>query len=115
MGLKGSGPFFQRSIANKVLVGHVTNICEIYIDDVLIHGESDKLIFRIHAKYTRKVLERLRSKRVTANPKKTSLGLDKVEYVDHLISSEGISFTPEKRKEVLDFPLPSTQKALLQC
>jgi len=65
-----------------------------------------QLIFR--------VLERLRSKRVTANPKKTSLGLDKVEYVGHLISSEGISFTPEKRKEVLDFPLPSTQKALLQ-
>jgi len=57
---------------------------------------------------------KLRSKRVTANPKKTSLGLDKVEHVGHLISSEGTSFTPEKRKEVLDFPLPSTQKELLQ-
>jgi len=34
MGLKGSGPFFQRSIANKVLVGYVTNICEVHIDDV---------------------------------------------------------------------------------
>jgi len=110
MGLKGSGPFFQRSIANKVLVGHVTSICEVYIDDVLIHGESDEA----NLSNTCKVLERLRSKRVTANSKKTSLGLEKVEYVGHLISSEGISFTPEKRKEVLDFPLPGTQKALLQ-
>ena len=32
MGLKGSGPFFQRSMANKVLAGYVTRICEIYID-----------------------------------------------------------------------------------
>jgi len=38
MCLKGSGPFFQRSMANKVLAGCVTRICEIYIDDVLIHG-----------------------------------------------------------------------------
>ena len=38
MGLKGSVPFFQRSIANNVLAGYVTRICEIYIDDVLIHG-----------------------------------------------------------------------------
>jgi len=41
MGLKGSGPFFQRSMANTVLAGYVTCICEIYIDDVLIHGSTD--------------------------------------------------------------------------
>jgi hypothetical protein len=37
-----------------------------------------------------------------------------VEYVDHLISSTGTSFTSEKRLQVLDFPLPETEKALLQ-
>ena len=36
MGLKGSGPFFQRSMSNKVLVGYVTRMCDIYIDDVLL-------------------------------------------------------------------------------
>ena len=41
MGLKGSDPFFQRSMANKVLAGFVTRICKIYIDDVLIHGPTD--------------------------------------------------------------------------
>jgi hypothetical protein len=39
--LKGSGPFFQRSMAINVLAGYVTRICEIYIDDVLIHGSTD--------------------------------------------------------------------------
>jgi hypothetical protein len=32
-GLKGSGPYF--------LNGLVYEICEIYIDDVLIHGKTD--------------------------------------------------------------------------
>ena len=49
-----------------------------------------------------------------ANPEKTELGLDEVEYVGHLISSESTSFTPEKRLQVLEFPPPATQKALLQ-
>jgi hypothetical protein len=66
MDLKGSGPFFQRSMANEELVRYFTRICEIYIDDVLIYG-------------TRKVLVRLRDKKVAANPEKTMLGLKKVE------------------------------------
>ena len=41
MGLKGSSPFFQRSMSNKVLAGYVTRICEIYIDDALLFGTTD--------------------------------------------------------------------------
>ena len=110
MGLKSSGPFFQRSMANKVLAGYVTRICEIYIDDVLIHGPTDNE----YLGNTRKVLGRLRETKVTANPAKTRLGLKEVEYVGHLISSTGTSFTEKKRLQVLDFPLPETEKALLQ-
>ncbi len=101
MGLKGSGPFFQRSMANKVLPGYVTRICEIYIDDVLLFDATDNE----YLGNVRKVLVRLREKKVTANPVKTGLGLKEVEYVGHLISSTGTSFTEEKRFQVLDFPL----------
>ena len=66
-------------------VGAITRICEIYIDDVLIHGPTDDE----YLDNTRKVLTRLRDKKVTANPEKTRLGLKEVEYVGHLISSEG--------------------------
>jgi len=41
MGLKGSGPFFQRSMANNVLQGYVTRICEIFIDGVLLFSITD--------------------------------------------------------------------------
>jgi hypothetical protein len=110
MGLKGSGPYFQRSMQNKVLNGLVYEICEIYIDDVLIHGKSEAEILR----NVRRVFERLRAKNVAVNPKKTKLGLPEVEYVGHLVSATGTSFTPEKRLKVLDFPQPTTQKVMLQ-
>jgi hypothetical protein len=87
-------------MANKVLAKYVTRICEIYIDDVLVHGATDDE----YIENLRKVLIRLRTKKVTANPAKTRLGLKEVEYVGHLISSTGTSFTPEKRLQVL-YPL----------
>jgi hypothetical protein len=89
MGLKGSGPYFQRSMQNKVLSGLVHGICEIYIDDVLIRGKSEAEFLR----NVRRVFERLRAKNVAANPKKTKLGLPEVEYVGHLVSATGTSFT----------------------
>jgi hypothetical protein len=46
MGLKESGPYFQRSMQKKVLNGLVYEICEIYIDDVLIHGKIDAEFLR---------------------------------------------------------------------
>jgi hypothetical protein len=65
-------------MANKVLAGYVTCICERYIDDVLLFGTTDNE----YLGNTRKVLGRLREKKVTANPAKTILGLKEVEYVD---------------------------------
>ena len=110
MGLKGAGPYFQRSMSSKVLAGLLYRICELYIDDVLIHGQTEcEFIANL-----RQVFERLRANNVAANPRKTKLGLAQVEYVVHLVSSKGTSFTPEKRLKVLEFPRPATQKALLQ-
>ena len=63
MGLKGSGPFFQRSVANKVLARYVTRICEICIDVVLLFGTTDDE----YLDNTRKVLVRLRGAKVTPN------------------------------------------------
>ena len=48
------------------------------------------------------------------NPAKTKLGLAEVEYVGHVVSATGTSFTEEKRLKVLKFLLPKTHKYLLQ-
>ena len=54
--------------------------------------------------YVRKVFECLREFNVAVNPKKTKLGLAEIEYVGHVVSAEGTSFTEEKRlKNLLQF------------
>ena len=69
MGLKGSGPYFQRSMSSTVLAGLVYQICELYIDDVLIHGRDlESFLHNVL-----KVIERLRELNVAVNPAKTKL------------------------------------------
>jgi len=97
MGLKGSGPYFQRSMSSTVLAGLEYQICKLYIDDILIHGRD--LESFLHNVF--KVFERLRELNVAVNPAKTKLGIAEVEYVGHVISTTGISFTEEKRLKVL--------------
>jgi hypothetical protein len=74
MGLNGSGPYFQRSMSNTVLAGLVYQICELYIDDVLIHGREFNIV---------------------VNTAETKLGLAEVKYVGHVISATGF---PSRRK-----------------
>jgi cleavage and polyadenylation specificity factor subunit 1 len=97
-------------MSNTVLAGLVYRICELYIDDVHVHGKDPETFLA----NIRKVLERLREFSVAVNPKKTKLGLAEVEYVGHVVSATGTSFTEQKRLKVLKFPLPETQKNLLQ-
>jgi hypothetical protein len=56
---------------------------------------------------------RFRKHKIIVNPKKTELGLEEVEYVGHLVSHRGISFTKEKRQKIQYFERPRTQKEML--
>ena len=109
MGTKGSGPYFQRVIATQVLDGLIYLICELYIDDVLIDGaDEDTFVNNV-----RQVFARFRKHKIIVNPKKTQLGLEEVEYVSHLVSHKGISFTKEKRQKIQNFERPRTHKEML--
>ncbi len=69
------------------------------------HGVKRRSILRI-------VFERFRQFNITLNPKKRYFGLEEVEFVGHVLKSDGVCFSTEKRTKVLDFPLPVKQKQL---
>ena len=109
MGLKRAGPYFQRSMQNKVLNGLAYEICEIYIDDVLIHGKSE-------AEFLRNVR---RAFNCRCQPQEYQAwspggGIRRSPHLRdrHLVPATGISFTPEKQLKVLDFPQSTTQKEI---
>ncbi len=58
------------------------------------------------------MFDRLTKHGITLNPKKCKFGMEEVEYVGHTINKEGMSFSEEKRGEVLEFPLPTTHKTM---
>jgi hypothetical protein len=108
MGLKGAASYFQRMMASVVLAGPLYSIVELYLDDVLVYATSvDELIERL-----RTVFIRLREFNITLNPKKCSFGMEEVEFVGHILKTDGVHFSTEKRSKVLDVPLPEKQKHL---
>ena len=106
MVMKGSGPYFQRAISTTVLAGLIYDICELYIDDVLISGECEQSFLD----NVRTVFQRFRKFGVVIHPNKAKLGLKEFEYVGHLIDKNGLHFSKEKRLEVFNFPKPVTQR-----
>jgi putative transposase len=108
MGLKGAASYFQRMMASKVLVGLLYIFVELYLDDVLVYTTNDDEFFE----RLRIALERFRQFNIALNPKKCYFGLAEVEFVGHVLKSDGVCFFTEKRSKVLDFPLPVKQKQL---
>ena len=108
MGLKGSGSYFQRTLASVVLAGILYFACELYIDDILVCGKT-------HEEFLRNlelVFERLKKHKITLNPTKCTFGTSSVEYVGHTISEEGLNYSPEKREAVFNIKKPMLEKQL---
>lgn len=104
MGLMGAPAYFQRIMTTIVLAGLMFNSCDVYMDDIIVYGHT----WEEYVANVAKVLQRLRKYGLTANPKKTKLGLEKVEYVGHTIDSEGITYDRKRLQEVIDFQRPET-------
>jgi hypothetical protein len=108
MGLKGAPSYFQREVAHGVLGDLLGRQCELFLDDLIIFAsEEDEFIANLRA-----CLERLESAGITCSPEKCRFGHDKIEYVGHVIDKDGLSFSDEKKQEVLDFPQPIFLKEL---
>jgi hypothetical protein len=108
MGLKGAPSYFQHILQSEVLGGLMYEICELYIDDVIIFADTEEeMVVNL-----RKVLERLHSKGITVSPDKCSFGLEEIEFVGHILNKEGLHFTRSKLDKVLNISLPQTAKQL---
>jgi transposase InsO family protein len=110
MGLKGAPAYFQKQMVTVVLVGLVYMICEVYLDDVIVHGRTQiELVDRL-----RLVFERLRKFKLTLNPDKCQFGLQSIEYVGHVIDETGISMSTDRIHNVLQFDEPRNLRFLKQ-
>ena len=110
MGLKGAGSFYQRHMQNTVLRNLLYTVCESYLDDILVWGDTKEKL----SENLEKVIARLKSYGMTINPDKVKINMEYVEYVGHVIDKYGFSFSKEKRQKVTDFRTPEQAKDMKQ-
>lgn len=100
-GLTNAPATFQR-LMEHCLADMNFEKCIVYIDDVIVYSKTfDEHLERLEAVFTK--LEEFGLKLKTS---KCSLFRDKVKYLGHVISANGIETDPEKIEAVKTWPVP---------
>lgn len=102
-GLTNAPTSFQR-VMDEVLGDLKFSICMVYIDDIIIFSRS----YEEHIKHVDTVLKRLIQRGFYVKPEKCKFCLRKIEYLGHIISSQGIHVNPAKVEAIHKLPYPNT-------
>jgi Reverse transcriptase (RNA-dependent DNA polymerase)/RNase H-like domain found in reverse transcriptase len=104
-GLRNAPATFQRFIHEVV---RDLDFCFAYLDDILIASKS----LEEHVRHLMLLFERLNQYGLTINLAKSEFGKSEIEFLGHLISSNGSKPLPSKVEALNGFQLPETIKDL---
>lgn len=105
-GLKNAPAVFQRLI-DKFKTGLNVTILA-YLDDLLILSDS----FESHLKDLKIVFDRLKHFKLRANRKKCHFVVERIKYLGHVLTPEGICANPEKVSAIANLTSPKNIKEL---
>ena len=91
-------------LMNYVFMPELDKFVVVFIDDILIYSKTKKE----HAEHLRIVLTRLREHQLYAKFSKCEFWLDKVHFLGHVLSAEGVAVDPGKVEDVLNWKPPTT-------
>ena len=100
-GLSNAPATFQRLMENCFGDMNMQS-CLIYLDDIVVFSRT----FEEHVQRLSMVFERLIEAGLKLSPEKCKLFQDKIKYLGHIVSAEGIATDPEKIRCVQEWPVP---------
>ena len=104
-GLCNAPAVYQRMM-QEVLSDLLWHSCVVYIDDILVFGDTfDQFVTR-----TGVVLQRLMERGILLKPSKCWFGRKKVEFLGYVVSGEGVHADPKKTHKIRNFPRPTNPK-----
>ena len=106
-GLTNAPATFQRFM-DAVLAGYKWKNLLVYMDDICVFSST----FEQHLKDLREVFTRLRSANLKLKPSKCHFAQDKIKFLGHIVTSEGILPDPDKVKAIHNLPLPENIASL---
>ena len=89
-------------LMNRVFQPYLDRFVIVFIDDILVYSGSSEE----HSEHLRIVLHTLRERQLYAKLSKCQFWLDKVAFLGHVISAEGMSVDPQKIKAVVNWKPP---------
>ena len=91
-------------LMNRVFKEFLDKFVIVFIDDILIYSQSKDE----HREHLRIILQILKEKQLFAKFKKCEFWLEKVSFLGHVVSQEGISVDPTKVEAVNNWSRPTS-------
>jgi hypothetical protein len=104
-GLTNAPATFMR-LMNSVFIEYLDKFVVVYIDDILIYSQTKEE----HAKHLRLALTKLCEHRLYAKFSKCEFWLNKLIFLGHVLSANGVAVIPDKVQSGLDWVTPSSVK-----
>ncbi|GJR11664.1 putative reverse transcriptase domain-containing protein [Tanacetum coccineum] len=109
---------FRLTNAPAVFMYLMNWVCKLYLDKFMIVFIDDILIYskskEEHAEHLKLILELLKKEELYAEFLKCDFWLSKVQFLGHVIDSEGIHMDPAKIKSIKDWASPKTPTEISQ-
>ena len=91
-----NAPAYFMNMMNKVFMEELDKFVVVFIDDILIYSETAEE----DAEHLRIVLEKLRQNQLYAKFSKCEFWLEKVAFLGHMLTADGVAVDPAKIEAV---------------
>jgi len=100
-GLTNAPATFQRMM-NNAFAGLTWQCCLVYLDDIIVYSRN----FDDHLRDLALVFRRVDEHGLRMKPSKCHIACNKVQYLGHVLSEDGLRADPAKVKAVNNWPVP---------
>ncbi|CAH9107428.1 unnamed protein product, partial [Cuscuta europaea] len=99
-----NAPAVFMDLMNRVFRPYLDTFVVVFIDDILVYSKTPE----DHEKHLRLTLQTLRENQLYAKLSKCDFWQDRVAFLGHIITQEGVSVDPSKIKAVIEWRAPTS-------